>query len=62
PKAWQDYLLKDKKELYKLLSNKKFKTYCITYTWEFEKIEKEYPRPLFVLGKAEKYVLFTNKR
>ncbi len=62
PEQWQDYLLKDKKELYRLLSAKDFKVYCITYTWEFEKIKKEYPKPLYLLGKAGKYVLFANKK
>ena len=62
PEEWRDYLLKDKSDLYKLLSAKDFKVYCITYTWEFEKIEKEYPEPLYLLGKAGKYVLFVNKK
>lgn len=59
---YQGYLLKDKEDLYNLLSAKEFKVFCITYTWEFEKISKEYPRPLYLLGQARKYVLFTNKK
>jgi len=62
PEQWRDYLLKDKSELYKLLSSRNSKVYCITYTWEFEKIKKEYHRPLYLLGKAGKYVLFVNKK
>ncbi|MFH1245020.1 MAG: glycosyltransferase family 39 protein [Candidatus Omnitrophota bacterium] len=59
---WQDYLLKDKEDLYNLLSSKEVRIYCLTYTWEFEKILKEYPAPLYPLGKSGKYVLFTNKK
>ena len=62
PKQWQDYLLEDKEELYRLLSRTDFKVYCITYTWEFEKIKEEYPKRLYFLGKARKYVLFANKK
>jgi len=58
---WKDYLLKDKEDLYKLLSAKEFKVFCITYIWEFEKIEQEYPRRLYLLDRAGKYVLFTNR-
>ena len=58
---WRDYLLKDKNQLYRLLSAKAFKVYCITYTWEFEKLKDESPRPLYLLDKAGKYVLFVNK-
>lgn len=59
---WKDYLLKDKEALYKLLAAKDSRVYCITYTWEYEKITKEYPAPLYLLGKAGKYVLFCNKK
>lgn len=59
---WQDYLLKDKEDLYKLLTAKGFRVYCITYTWEFDEIIKEYPAPLYLLSKAGKYVLFSNKK
>ena len=58
---WQDYLLEDKKDLYRLLSTKDLKVFCITYTWEFEVIEKEYTGSLDFLGQAGKYVLFANK-
>ena len=58
---WRDYLLKDKKELYKLLSRRDARVYCITYTWEFKKIKEEYPKALYLLGEAEKYVLFSNR-
>ena len=58
---WQDYLLEDKKDLYRLLSTKGLKVFCITYTWEFEVIEKEYAGSLDFLGQAGKYVLFANK-
>ncbi len=61
PRQWQDYLLKDKKDLYRLLSANDFKVYCITYTWEFKKIEKESPVPLYLLGEAGKYVLFQTR-
>lgn len=57
---WQDYVLKDKKELYKLLSKNDLRVFCITYTWEFEKIKEEYSRPVYFLGQAGKYVLFSN--
>ena len=62
PQQAQEYLLKDKTDLYKLLSTKDFKVYCITYTWEFKKIKEEYPQPLYLLGKAGKYMLFANKK
>lgn len=62
PQHYQGYLLKDKQDLYNLLSAKEFKVFCITYTWEFEKIGKEYAKPLYLLGRAGKYVLFTNKK
>lgn len=58
----KEFLLKDKKDLYRLLSEPKTKVYCITYTWEFEKIKKGYPQPLYLLGQAGKYELFTNKK
>ncbi len=61
PDSWRHYLLKDKSQLYKLLSAKDIKVYCITYTWEFEKIKKDNPAPLYFLDKAGKYVLFANK-
>ena len=61
PEKWREYLLKDKKELYRLLSARGLRVFCITYTWEFEKIRKEYSRPLYLLGKAGKYVLFVNR-
>ncbi len=62
PGQLPDYLLKDKTALYGLLSAKDVKVYCITYTWEFQKIEQEYQRPLYLLGRAGKYVLFANKQ
>lgn len=58
---WQDYLLKDKNDLYRLLSSRKTRIFCITYTWEFEKIKAEYSGRIYLLGKAGKYVLFSNK-
>ena len=61
PEQWQDYLLKDKEELYKLLSSRDYRVFCITYTWEFEKMRDEYSRPLYLLGRAGKYVLFVNR-
>ncbi|MBU4140561.1 MAG: glycosyltransferase family 39 protein [Candidatus Omnitrophica bacterium] len=61
PEKWREYLLKDKKELYRLLSARGLRVFCITYTWEFEKLKKEYSRPLYLLGKAGKYVLFVNR-
>ena len=61
PAQYQNYLLKDKEELYRLLTSKTFKVYCITYTWEWEKIQKDYPRPLYLLGQAGKYILFVNR-
>lgn len=61
PQSHKGYLLKDKKDLYNLLSAKDIKVYCITYTWEFKKIREEYPKPLPLLGKAGKYVLFSNR-
>ncbi|MBN3038891.1 MAG: glycosyltransferase family 39 protein [Candidatus Omnitrophica bacterium] len=59
PAHYNDYLLKDKHDLYRLMD--KYKVYCITYTWEFEKIKEEYPKPLYLLGQARKYVLFVNR-
>ncbi|UCB57080.1 MAG: glycosyltransferase family 39 protein [Candidatus Omnitrophota bacterium] len=58
---WQDYLLKDKNDLYRLLSSRKTRIFCITYTWEFEKIKAEYSGRIYLLGKAGKYVLFSNQ-
>ena len=59
---WRDYLLKDKQELYRLLSLKNVRVFCITYTWEFKKIKEEYPKPLYLLGEAGKYVLFSSRK
>lgn len=61
PEKIQEYLLKDKTDLYKLLSIQDIKVYCITYSWEFKKIKKEYRGPLYLLDKAGKYVLFVNR-
>ena len=61
PEKHRDYLLKDKEELYRLLSSYDVRVFCITYSWEFEKIRKEYSRPLYLLGQAGKYRLFTNR-
>lgn len=61
PQQHRDYLLKDKEELYRLLSAYDVRVFCITYSWEFEKIRKEYLRPLYLLGQAGKYVLFGNQ-
>jgi 4-amino-4-deoxy-L-arabinose transferase-like glycosyltransferase len=58
---WQDYLIKDKEEFYRLLSARDSKVFCITYTWEFKEIREEYSRPLYFLGRAGKYVLFVNR-
>ncbi|MFC1699904.1 glycosyltransferase family 39 protein [Candidatus Omnitrophota bacterium] len=57
---WRDYLLKDKQDLYRLFSSKD-KVYCITYTWEFKDIKRDYSRPLYLLDRVGKYVLFTNR-
>jgi hypothetical protein len=61
PEKHRDYLLKDKEDLYRLLSAKDRRVFCITYSWEFKKIRKEYPDPLYLLGKVGKYRLFTNR-
>ncbi|MBN2097424.1 MAG: glycosyltransferase family 39 protein [Candidatus Omnitrophica bacterium] len=61
PASARDYLLGDKQDLYRLLSQKQFKVYCITYTWEFEQIQQEYPKPIYLLGQAGKYRLFVNQ-
>lgn len=58
---WKNYLLKDKTDLYALLRLRKTKVYCITYKWEFEDISEDYSRPLYVLGRVGKYVLFSNQ-
>ena len=62
PGHWKDYLLKDKSDLYRLLSSRAFKVYCITYTWEYKNIKKEYKGRIYQLGQAGKYVLFANKK
>jgi len=59
---WRDYLLKDSEEMYRLFSLKDFRVFCITYTWEFKKIKEEYPEPLYLLGQAGKYVLFSSRK
>lgn len=57
---WRDYILGDKDDLYQLLDSKDFRVFCITYTWEWEKIRKEYKDELLFLGRTGKYVLFSN--